>query len=123
MEKRYDEWMKKFMEGWKHLDWRAVLSVLDKKVEYYENPIDEPCRDFDEVTKLWSVVAENQRDIEYSYEILACDDEKCLINWRMTRTMLPETKQAIDGSFQAAVNGDGKCTFFKQWRFVKQLMA
>lgn len=27
------------------------------------------------------------------------------------------TKQEIDGIFQISLNDEGKCTYFKQWRF------
>ena len=120
MFKKYDEWVKEFMDSWKELDWERTLKTLDKDVKYYENPIDEPCKNFEEVTSLWSVVADNQKDIEYKYEIVAYNDETCIINWKMTRTMTKnETKQEIDGIFQIALNEEGKCTFFKQWRFTR----
>lgn len=34
----------------------------------------------------------------------------------MTKT---NTQQEIDGIFQISLNKEGKCTFFKQWRFTK----
>lgn len=120
MVNKYDAWVKEFMESWKELDWERTLKTLDKNVKYYENPIDEPCKNFEEVVSLWDVVADNQKDIEYKYEIVAYNDETCIINWQMTRTMTKsETKQEIDGIFQVSLNEDGKCTFFKQWRFTR----
>lgn len=93
---------------------------MDKNVKYYENPIDSPCSSFDDVIKLWNVVADNQKDIEYKYEIVAYNDDTCIINWQMARTMTStDTKQEIDGIFQISLNEDGKCTFFKQWRFTR----
>ena len=55
MKEQYLNWTNKFMESWKNLDWKATLDTLDKNVEYYENPIDEPCKSFDEVISLWNV--------------------------------------------------------------------
>lgn len=46
-----------------------TLDLLSKNVKYYENPIDEPCANFEEVVALWNVVADNQKDVEYKYEI------------------------------------------------------
>ncbi len=45
MKEKYDIWIKEFMESWKQLDWKRTLETLDKNVKYYENPIDEPCKD------------------------------------------------------------------------------
>lgn len=114
----YEKWTKEFMDSWKELDWKRTLKTLSKDVKYYENPIDEPCSNFEEVTNLWSVVAENQKDIEYKFEILIYNEETCIINWQMTRTMTEgNIKQEIDGIFQISLDKEGKCTYFKQWRF------
>ena len=117
---KYEKWTKDFMESWKNLEWRKTLELLSNNVEYYENPIDAPCANFDEVVALWDVVADNQKDIEYKYQIISFDENICIINWQMTRTMTKtNTKQEIDGIFQIALNNEGKCTYFKQWRFTK----
>ena len=120
MKKKYNNWTKEFMDSWKSLDWQRTLKTLDKDVKYYENPIDAPCKNFEEVTNLWSVVSDNQKDIDYKYDIVAYNDETCIINWQMTRTMTNDNKkQEIDGIFQISLNGEGKCTYFKQWRFTR----
>lgn len=117
---KYDNWTKEFMESWKALEWRRTIETLNKNVEYYENPIDEPCSSFDEVIKLWSVVADNQKNIEYKYEIISYNEKTCIINWKMTRTLTKNnTKQEIDGIFQISLDKEGLCTFFKQWRFTR----
>lgn len=118
LKQKYENWVKEFMESWKELDWKRTLKTLNQNVKYYENPIDEPCSSFEEVTNLWNVVADNQKDIEYKFEIVAYNVETCIINWQMTRTMTNgNVKQEIDGIFQISLDEDGKCTYFKQWRF------
>lgn len=117
---KYEEWAKEFMDSWKTLDWQRTLRTLNKNVQYYENPIDKPCSNFEEVTNLWNVVADNQKDIEYTFNIVAFNDKYCIINWQMTRVMTTtNTKQEIDGIFQVSLDNDGKCTYFKQWRFTR----
>ena len=120
MLEKYNNWTKEFMESWKELDWKRTLKILAKEVKYYENPIDEPCKTFEDVINLWNVVADNQKDINYKFDITAYGENTCIINWQMTRTMTDtNTKQEIDGIFQVSVNDDGKCTYFKQWRFTR----
>lgn len=118
---KYDKWTKDFMESWKELDWQRTLELLDKNVKYYENPIDAPCVSFEDVIKLWNIVGDNQKDIEYKYEIISYNKDTCIINWQMSRTMTKDnTKQEIDGIFQISLNEEGLCTFFKQWRFTRK---
>lgn len=120
MKFKYENWIKEFMESWRELDYERTLKTLDENVEYYENPIDEPCQNFNEVTKLWNVVADNQKDIDYQFDIIAYDENVCIVNWQMTRTMVQNNvKQEIDGIFQISLNSEGKCTYFKQWRFTR----
>lgn len=120
LKERYEKWTKEFMESWKELDWKRTLETLDKNVEYYENPIDKPCANFEEVTNLWNIVGDNQKDINYKFNIVAFNENTCIINWQMTRTMIKtNVKQEIDGIFQIAINDDEKCAYFKQWRFTK----
>ncbi len=118
--KQYEEWTKEFMESWKELDWQRTLKTLNTNVKYYENPIDEPCKTFEEVTNLWNIVGDNQKDISYTFNIIAYNDDFCIINWQMTRTMTTNNiKQEIDGIFQISLDNEGKCTYFKQWRFTR----
>lgn len=121
MREKYDIWVKEFMDSWKELDYERTLKTLDKNVLYYENPIDEACKSFDEVINLWTVVADNQKDIEYTYEIISYNEDVCIVNWQMKRTMTANNaRQEIDGIFQISINDDGKCTYFKQWRFTRE---
>ena len=121
LKEKYEKWTKEFMESWKELDWKRTLETLDKNVEYYENPIDKPCQNFEEVTNLWNVVEENQKDISYEFEIISYDENTCIINWQMNRTMTKTgAKQKIDGIFLVSINDEGKCTYFKQWRFTRE---
>lgn len=120
IKEKYERWAEEFMNSWKELDWRRTLETLSKDVEYYENPIDKPCSNFEEVTNLWNVVADNQKDIDYKFRIIAFDEQTCIINWQMTRTMTKgNVTQEIDGIFQISLDDDGKCKYFKQWRFTK----
>ena len=121
MKEKYEKWTRDFMQAWKNLDGDAAVATLTPDVEYYENPIDPPCANFDEVEKLWKVVQYNQKDIDYTSEIIIFDDERAVINWQLTRTTVPGNKrQRFDGVFLVSVNEAGKCTFFKQWRYIKE---
>lgn len=120
LKEKYNKWTKNFMDSWKELDWKRTLTLLAKDVKYYENPIDEPCENFEEVTKLWDIVAENQKDIDYKFSMVAYTEETCIINWQMTRLMTKtKQRQEIDGIFQISLNDEGLCTYFKQWRYTK----
>lgn len=119
LNQKYCLWMDGFMESWKNLEGVKTIEWLAPDVKYYESPDGEPCSSLEEVSELWAIVPENQRDITYSYEVICSDESFCIFNWKMNRTLLTadkEVHQHINGIFQVAVNEDNKCTFFKQWR-------
>jgi len=121
MKNNYEEWTKEFLESWRNLDYQRTLKTLDPNVVYYENPIDAPCKNFDEVTALWNIVATNQKEIDYQYDIICCDEKFCIVHFQMTRIMTATNKkQWIDGIFQISLNDKNQCTYFKQWRFTRE---
>ncbi|HWQ59947.1 MAG TPA: nuclear transport factor 2 family protein [Candidatus Fimivivens sp.] len=120
--KNYDSWMKGFMEGWKNRDVEAVMATIAGNCAYYETVFDEPCPDIDAIRGLWKVVPENQKDIEYSYEILAENEEYGIFHFQLARTVLPEGNRVeMDGIFQISVDEAGRCIYFRQWRSVREI--
>ena len=122
MRKKYKEWTTLMMESWKKLEGAKTANLFSEDVEYYETLDAPPCDSFATVKKLWEVVPENQSDISYKFEIISADEDCGIINWIMNRTFKTEGSilhQYIDGIFQIKINDEGKCCYFKQWRFTK----
>ena len=118
----YEKFVKQFMDSWKNLEGEKTCNLMAKKLEYYENPIDPPYTSVEQVKPLWSVVPKNQKDVSYSGEIIFQNDEHCVYHFVMTRTMVATNKkQLIDGLCEFKLNANNKLTFFKQWRFTKEL--
>jgi len=114
-------WTQAFGTAWINRDVDAVMQLIDRgDIRYYESVFSPPCTRRDDVKKLWDVVPQNQKDITFDFQIVACSDIYGIVNWQVTRTLLPSgEKQEIDGIFQIGLNDKGLCTFFKQWRSVK----
>jgi len=67
-------------------------------------------------------VPDNQKDIEYSYEILAENEDNGIVHFRLARTTLPdEHRLEMDGIFQISLDEEGRCTLFRQWRTVREI--
>ena len=116
----YNKWIENFMSGWKERDVEAVMKTISENCEYYESVFDKPCSSFSDIRKLWEVVPTNQKDIEYSYNIISEDDSSCIINVFVKRTLIPSgVVQNIDGIFQVSLDENGLCSFFKQWTIKK----
>jgi len=113
---KYNKWIISFMDGWKNRSADSVMKTISTDCKYYESVFEEPCKDIDEIKKLWEVVPLNQKDIEYNYNIILENEEFCIVNILVYRTIVPsDIRQKINGIFQISLNPDGKCNFFKQW--------
>ena len=119
--KNYNNWLNAFMESWKNLEGEKTCNLFSSKIEYYENPIDPPCTTLEDIKKLWKVVPKNQKDIQYTGEILLQNDEQCIYHFKMKRTLVETNrKQNIDGIFEIKLNNNNLLIYFKQWRYIKE---
>lgn len=120
---RFDEWLRKLGEAWCEGDAQKAASLFSKNVEYYESVLGLPCENWNKVLDLWKAVPNNQRDVTFSFELVAEADSLAVANWKVSRTLLPANKkQIIDGIFIVKLNDENLCSYFKQWRTVKDIL-
>jgi len=116
----YQRWLTDLGKAWMALDSKNAVNLFSSDVEYYESAMSSPCKNWDTVFDLWKLVSVNQKDVAFEFDILAISDKLCVANWRVKRTMLPQsTSQEIDGIFVLKLNDEGLCNYLKQWRSVK----
>ena len=109
------------MDARKKKNVEAVLKTISKDCDYYETVFNEPCKSFEDIQKLREVVPTNQKDIEYNYKIIAENNEVCMVNFFVKRTLIPSnTIQNINGIFQISLNKNWLCKFFKQRRSIRE---
>ncbi|MBI4177544.1 MAG: nuclear transport factor 2 family protein [Candidatus Aenigmarchaeota archaeon] len=115
-----ETWLAKLGKAWSERDPKAAASLFSRDCKYYESVLEEPCKSWDDILKLWLVVPENQKDVIFGFKVLAISDACCIANWQVTRTLLPSNKkQLIDGIFQISIDEQGLCDYFKQWTVKK----
>lgn len=119
--KDYNKFLVSFMDSWKHLEGEKTCDLMAENLEYFENPIDKPLTNKEDVKPLWKIVPENQKDISYSGNILFENEDSCIYHFKMKRTMVSTNKvQDIDGIFEIKLDENNLLTYFKQWRFTKE---
>ena len=119
---KFDKWLKDFGSAWENLNPDAAMSMFSKdELEYFETVFDKPCTNWDEVYKLWEIIPINQKDVKFWSEILMFDGSRAIVHWKVKRVFIQTNKnQLIDGIFEIKLNPEGLCTYFKQWRSVKE---
>ena len=119
--KDYNKFLISFMDSWKNLEGEKTCDLMAENLEYFENPIDKPLTNKEDVKPLWKIVPDNQKDISYSGNILFENEDSCIYHFKMKRTIVSTNKvQEIDGVFEIKLDENNLLTYFKQWRFTKE---
>lgn len=116
----YTNWLNLFFDSWQKLEGIKTVELFSNDVKYYETPNGKMCDSIDEVKALWEIVPKNQKNIKYSFKVIISNEEVCIVNWEMTRT-INEIQQFIDGIFEIRLNDNNLCNYFKQWRYTENI--
>lgn len=119
---KFEIWSDKFGKAWEKLDPDGAMAMFSKdNLEYFETVFTDPCKSWDDVYKLWEIVPTNQSDVTYWSELFAVNSDHAIIHWKVSRLFIPTgKKQEIDGIFEIKLDQNSICTYFKQWRSVKE---
>lgn len=114
--KNFKEWMDQYATASKTKDARAVSELFAPDCKYCEKPFDEPIVGQEGIYKYWDSTAQGFKDIQFSYEILAVEEQRGIALWRATFVSLPSGSYgALDGVLVADFNDEGKCCHFREW--------
>lgn len=115
------KWAQNLGLAWEKRDALAAATLFAKNVQYYESVFSSPCKNWNVVYELWKAVPQNQKEVCFSLQQVLVNERTGIVHWNLSRILLPSNqKQKIDGIFMIKLNSKGLCTFFKQWRAVKE---
>jgi SnoaL-like domain len=112
----FDGWLGAYKRAWEDRDPEAAADLFTEDATYHETPFDEPFRGRDGVFEYWSDVPRSQRDVNFSYEILATTGSRGVAHWRASFVRLPTKDPVVlDGIFLVKLDADGRCAEFREW--------
>ncbi len=114
--KRLDDWLDAYKRAWEERDPQAAADLFASDANYHETPFAEPYRGRDGVFEYWSEVPRSQRDVRFSYEILATTENGGLAHWTADFVRLRDNNPVtLDGIFLVGLDVEGCCTEFREW--------
>lgn len=114
--KTLERWLDAYGQAWETRDPRAAADLFAEEATYRETPFDKPLKGREEISGYWSGVPRSQRDISFSYEILAVTEEEGIAHWSANYTRLPTNGPVeLDGIFLVRLDASGRCTEFREW--------
>ncbi len=113
---KFDTWLKTYGAAWEARDAETFAGLFTDDVRYFWTPFEEPKTGRDGVAGAFKHAVANQRDIHFSYEILAVGEERCVARWWCALAR-PTTGHPvrIDGILMLKPTTDGLGQEFREW--------
>jgi nuclear transport factor 2 (NTF2) superfamily protein len=112
----FDAWLRAYQRAWEGRDPAAAALLFTDDSEYYWTPLDPPQRGRAGVAAAWEGAVSRQRDIRFTYEVLAVNVNKGIATWRVEFVRLPDGGAVrIEGVLTADFAEPGLCRIFREW--------
>jgi hypothetical protein len=112
----FDAWLHAYQRAWEGRDPAAAALLFTEDSEYYWTPLDPPQRGRAGVAAAWEGAVSGQRDIRFTFDILAVNGGKGIAAWRADFTRLPTAAAVrIEGVLTADFAAAGQCRIFREW--------
>lgn len=111
-----ERWLDGYEAAWEARDAEAASRLFTAGARYYETPYSEPFVGRDGIREYWATVTEDQRDVEFEYDVVAVDGETGVARWNAVFAAGPDgTRVELDGVFVLAFDADGLCSELREW--------
>jgi hypothetical protein len=113
---RFAQWMDRYAQASEARDAHGAAALFAPQAEYRETPFAAPLVGQDAIYRYWHEAAQQFRDVDFAYEILAVCGNQGIALWRSQFTSATSDVQAmLDGVFVVEFDDQGRCCRFREW--------
>lgn len=118
---RFQQWMETYGRASAENDPRASANLFAENASYYETPFADPLIGRDAIYDYWNKGAQNLKDKEASFEILAANGNTGMARWQSKFTVIETGKRfALDCLFVVEFEDEGLCRTFREWWHIQE---
>lgn len=115
-ERALTDWLRRYEQAWESRDAQAASSIFTEDALYYETPYAEPFRGRQGIADYWSGVTADQRDVDFTSEVIAVKDDVGIAHWNAKLTAASTGQRVeLDGIFVLRFGEDGLVSELKEW--------
>lgn len=115
-----EAWLDGYEEAWETLDADKAAALFTTDATYQDNPYSDPYRGRDGIREYWTSVTGDQRDVDFSYDILSVSGNTGIAHWHSEFTQRSSGSLVVlDGIFVLEFDPQGLCTELREWWHVK----
>jgi nuclear transport factor 2 (NTF2) superfamily protein len=109
-------WLEGYQEAWETLDADKAAALFTEGATYRDNPYAEPYQGRQGIHEYWTTVTSDQRDVEFSYEVLSVSGNIGIAHWHSEFTQESSGSGVVlDGIFVLEFTPEGLCRSLKEW--------
>jgi hypothetical protein len=115
-----ENWLTRYKQAWERRDADQAAALFTDSARYQEMPFDDPKLGRAGIRNYWTTVTADQRDIEFSFEVIAVKDSTGIARWSATfKSAASGARVDLDGVFVLEFAPDGLCTELREWWHVR----
>lgn len=119
--KDFDRWLRAYQAAWQGRNSEAAACLFTDDAEYYWTPHDPPQRGPAGIAAAWEAAVSQQRDVKFTFEILAVSGSTGVAKWRADFVRLPaRSRVRIEGVLAAEFTNGVLCRVFREWWHSKE---
>lgn len=112
----FESWLRSYQAAWEGRDSRAAAELFTDQAEYYWTPFVPPQRGKDEIAAAWEGAVRQQKDVQFTFEVLAVRGATGIARWHTRLTAVPSNERVeIDGILLAEFTKPSQCRLFREW--------
>lgn len=111
-----DAWLSRYGQAWEGKDADAAASLFTADARYFETPYSDPFEGAAGVGAYWTRVTADQKDIDFTYGVIATEGNKGIASWSARFTTISEgTKLELNGVFVLEFSSADQCAVLREW--------
>lgn len=106
-----NKWLSDLKNGWQNKDIESILSLFDKRVEYWETPYKKV--DIAGLKDEWQAI-HSQESINLDLSMYSTQGNRHTVKWKLSYTDQHAKPQNWSGIYLIELDDNNKCTYFYQ---------
>jgi ketosteroid isomerase-like protein len=116
----FEEWLRGYKRAWESRNAEAAASLFSPDARYYWTPFDPPQSGRPEIAAAWQNAVSQQKDVTFTYAVLATEGNRGIAQWRTRLTSVPKGESVeLDGILIAEFADAKLCREFREWWHVR----
>ena len=113
-------WLDGYKEAWETLDPEKAASLFVEDALYRDEPYAEPHKGREGVRDYWTNVTSDQKDVTFTYEVLAVTDNTGIAHWHSEfSSRSSDAEITLDGIFVLEFSENRLVRNLKEWWHIK----